>query len=75
MVSAEGPRSPLAVSQINKTGAKTWDEEVIGLVAWDDDRPLAVRQAMWAPIQNPRDVAQPTVHTEYNTRCTAGMSP
>ena len=43
----------------------------LGLLVWDAFRPLAVQQAMWESIRDPRYVSDPAVNAGRHTRGTA----
>jgi len=45
--------------------------EGLGLMVWDAYRPLAVQQAMWDAIRDPRYVSDPAINAGRHTRGTA----
>lgn len=57
----------LALQQVQQDLAA----EGLGLMVWDAYRPLAVQQAMWDAIRDPRYVSDPSVNAGRHTRGTA----
>ena len=57
----------LALQQVQEDLAR----EGLGLLVWDAYRPLAVQQAMWDAIRDPRYVSNPAVNSGRHTRGTA----
>jgi len=65
------PRLRCPVAQALQLVQQDLKQEGLGLLVWDAYRPLAVQQAMWDAIRDPRYVSDPSVNAGRHTRGTA----
>ena len=65
------PRLRCPVAQALQQVQQDLKQEGLGLLVWDAYRPLAVQQAMWDAIRDPRYVSDPSVNAGRHTRGTA----
>ena len=65
------PRLRCPVAKALQKVQQDLQQEGLGLMVWDAYRPLAVQQAMWDAIKDPRYVSDPAVNAGRHTRGTA----